>query len=117
MSLVRNQEVLCPRPETVAIEPPDLDEKGTTERACEQVELGSKTMKPVFLFVRAGETEKLEIGFDLQDDLEIDFRLCWSKGSIRRPERWFIPKKVKLDVAQVKSRTIAVASRHQRGSD
>ena len=51
-------KVLCPRPETVTIEPAHLDHKGTTDRAYEQLELGSKTTKPVFLSVPPGETEK-----------------------------------------------------------
>ena len=112
-------KVLCPQPETVTIEPAHLDHKGTTDRAYEQLELGSKTTKPVFLSVPPGGTEKLELGFGLRDDFdfEVDFRLCWSKGSIRWPERWFIPTKVKLDAAQVKNRTIAVVSTQQRGSD
>ena len=69
--------------------------------------------KSVFCAVPAGETQCLEIVFRStadDEDFDIDFRLVWSKG-LPRPDRWLMPRRVKLDWAQVKSRKLAALRR------
>ena len=103
-------EIRSPRPDRVRIQPTGLNLRGTVERAYEETSLPSERKKAVFLRVPPGTTGDLEIDVGTEEDFEVDFRLCWSKG-IRGLERWFIVRKVKLSSAQVKSRTLAVAAR------
>ena len=81
---------------------------GTIERGCEDAS-GTPGSRAVYLAVPAGETKCLEIEFknNMNDeDFGIYFRFVWSKG-LPFLDRWFMPRKIKLDSAQVKSRRLA----------
>ena len=106
--------VPLPRAEGVVVRRMNDTAHGAMELAYEDVFVSrSKERKSVYLPVPAGETEYLEIefrDFSDDDDFEVHFRVCWSKG-VPVPERWFIVRAVKLDSAQVKSRKLAAVPR------
>ena len=56
----------------------------------------SKRGKPIFLRIEPHDTGDLELDFGAQEDFDVHLRLHWSKG-VRGVERWFMPRRVKLD--------------------
>lgn len=82
------------------------DLHGTVERAYEDSSSESPRTKSVFLAVPAEQTESIGIEFVDDEDFKVDFRLRWSKA-LPRPVGWFMPRRVELTSAQVKSRKIA----------
>lgn len=102
--------VLKPRPEEVWVRRMDDSLRGDLERAYEDASIVSKQTKSVFLAIPAEKTRYLEVQFSDEEGFEVSFQLYWSKG-LPLLERWFIPRNVKLDWAQVKSRKLAAVGR------
>ena len=101
-------EVLSPSTAT-GFTSPEHSVRDTAKRACDEDERAAGQTKSVFLAVPAGETKCLEIVFknNMNDeDFDVDFRLVWSKG-LPFLDRWLMPRKVRLDSTQVKSRNLA----------
>ena len=104
-------EVLSPDTVTNFVRP-EHSLRGTLARAWEDLSRADR-MKSVFLAVPAGETQCLELVFDGNtdsEDFDIHFRLVWSKG-IPWPDRLLMPREVKYDLTQVKSRKLAATRR------
>ena len=94
---------------------PGESTKDTLNRVWEDLSRADNRIKSVYLTVPAGDTKCLEIvlGSSTDDEgFDVDFRLIWSKG-LPRPERWLMPRGIKLDLTQVKSRKLAAIGPHQ----
>ena len=105
-------EVLSPDTVTGFVNPDD-SLRGTIARVWDDLSQEADRMKSVFWAVPAGETQCLEIVFGGETDDEdfgVDFRLVWSKG-LPHPDRWLMPRRVKYDLTQVKSRKLAATRR------
>ena len=103
-------EVRLPDAEGVKVQSMGAWLYATLERVSEDLTMGYKRRKLVYLAVPAKETRSLEVEFSDEEALEVAFRLHWSKG-LPVPERWFIARKVRLDCVQVKSRQLAAVAR------
>ena len=104
-------EVLSPDTVT-GFNRPEHSLRGTIDRVWDDLSQADR-MKSVFCAVPAGETQCLEIMFggEIDDeDFGVDFRLVWSKG-LPHPDRWLMPRRVKYDLTQVKSRKLAATRR------
>ena len=91
---------------------PERSLRGTIDRVWDDLSRDDR-MKSVFWAVPAGETQCLEIMFGGEtddEDFDVDFRLVWSEG-LPRPDRWLMPRRVKYDLTQVKSRKLAATRR------
>lgn len=102
-------EVFAPQADRVLIRPEGVTAYGVSSRAYEEIVLGSKNIKPVFLAVSAGQTRALDVEFRFahEEEFDIKFGLCWSKG-VPFPDRRFIARSFELDAAQLRSRKMAV---------